>query len=72
MSNRGASVVGIAVKSLSVFPDLVPVEYEVFFPLQRRAKRALAKFGASCRESLASLPQCEICMLFAMILLASS
>lgn len=70
-SDRCMSVVCVSVKIRSAFPDLVPFETEVFLPLQRRAKPALAKFGASCREYLASLPKFELGVFLAMLFLAS-
>lgn len=72
MSNGGASVVCVVVKSRSVFPDLLPFETEVFLPSQSRAKLAFAKFGASCRKGLASLPQFDLCMAFGLLVLASA
>lgn len=67
-----AVVSGVCVvpKSVSVFPVLMPCSIEVVSPLQRRAKLALAKFGASCKVVLASLPQSDCFVFAAMILLA--
>lgn len=71
-SDLCVSVVCVSVKSKSAFPDLLPFETKVFLPLQRRAKLALAKFGASCRECLTSLPKFELCVFVAMLVLASA
>ena len=67
-----SSVKCVAVNRKSVFPDLLPFETEVFFPSQRRAKLALAKFGASCAEGMASLPTFDLYVLVAMLILAIS
>lgn len=70
-----ASVVGgacVAVKSVSVFPDLAPCSTKVIFPSQRRAKLVLTEFGASCRAGLASLPQFELYVISAMLVLATA
>ena len=72
MSVRCTSVVCVAVKSASVFPDLVPFSIEGVYPSQRRAKMALAKLGASCREVLASLPLFEMCVFVAVLAIFKS
>ena len=68
----GMSVDFGTVKSRSEFPDLLPFETKVFSPLQRRAKLALAMFGASCRVCLSSLPQFDCFVLAAMVVLATA
>ena len=70
-SNCGASVVCVAVKSASVFPDLVPFTIESVFPSHRRAKPILGLFGASCKEVLASLPLFDLCLFIAMLVFAN-
>ena len=72
MSSSGLSVMCFVVKSRSEFPDLLPFESPKFFISQRRAKAALAGFGASCSEALASLPQFELFVFVAMVILASA
>ena len=66
------SDVCVAVKSRSVFPDLMPCETEMLLPLQERAKATLARFGAFCKGYLASLPQFELCVFAVMLVLARS
>ena len=68
----GLSVDFVAVKRRSVFPDLLPFETKVFLPSQRRVKQAQAKFGASCRGYLSSLPQIDFYVLVAMVVLATA
>ena len=72
MTNSGVNVMYCAVKSRSEFPDLLPFVTPKFSISQRRAKAALAEFGASCSEALASLPQFELFVFVAMVILASA
>ena len=64
------SDVCVAVKSRSIFPDLMPFETKMLLPSQGRAKANLARFGASCKGYLASLPQFELCVFVVMLVLA--
>jgi hypothetical protein len=46
------------------------IEPKVFFAPNRRAKLAFAKFGASFRVGLSTLPQFELCVCLVMLILA--
>ena len=70
--DRVMSDVCVGVKSRSVFPDLMPFETKMLLPSQGRAKANLARFGASCKVYLASLPQFELCVFAVMLVLARS
>lgn len=66
------SEVCVGVKSRSAFPDLVSFEIQVVRPAQRQAKLGVRQIGLSCREFLASLPQAELFVLVAMLMLANA
>ena len=66
----GLSVDFRAVTSSSVFPDLCPIETSEILTSQRRVKLVLAMFGASCRRFMSSLPQIDLLVIAAMVLLA--
>ena len=71
MTASAACGVCVGVKSRSVFPDLLPFETKVDLASQRRVSLALAKFGASCREVLASLPLFALGVFVAMLIFAT-
>ena len=66
------NIISVPVKSRSVFPDLLPFETKTFRPSQRRARSAIAKFGASCAGGLVVFPQFEIIIGLGMLVLASA
>ena len=59
-------------KKSSVVPDLLPVETKVDLALRSRPNLAFAKFGAYCRNILSSLPQFELSVFVAMLVLATA
>ena len=71
MTASAACGVCVGVKSRPVFPDLLPYETIVDLASHRRVSLALAKFGASCREVLASLPLFELSVIVAMLIFST-
>ena len=60
----------VVVTSWSVFPDLVSFKVKFVKPVQRQTRLAVRQIGLSCGKFVESLPQFEVCVFAAMLILA--
>ena len=72
LSNRGVSVVCVAVRSRPMFPELVCFEDEVVRFSTKLANMLFANLRASRRKVLSSVPQFDLFVLVAMMFLAAA